>query len=78
MMNAEHNLGLNVTDITLYDPTHVQKIEEAFFALFCGDYLFEFGFPLIDVGHLCALVGHPHDGSASTSSHGYDADSGGP
>lgn len=23
MMNAEHNLGLNVTDITLYDPTHV-------------------------------------------------------
>lgn len=40
-MNAEHNLGLSETEILLYNLTHVQKMEEAFSALFCFDYLFK-------------------------------------
>lgn len=50
IMNIEHNLGLSETDIPLYDPIRVQKMEEAFSTLFCGDYFSKFGFPLTDVG----------------------------
>lgn len=41
------------------------------------NYLSRFGFPLTDVGKLCALAGRPSDGGASTSGHGGGAGSGG-
>ncbi|CAI9278705.1 unnamed protein product [Lactuca saligna] len=73
MMNAEHNLGLIDTDIPLYAPTRLQKMEEAFSALFCFDYLFEFGFPLANIDQLCTLVGPPNSGASTSSGGGVGA-----
>lgn len=70
MMNAEFNIGLHETDFPLYDPTRVQKMEEAFSALFCANYLFEFGFPLMNLDQLLALVDHAASNGAFTSCHG--------
>lgn len=74
-MNAKHNLGLIETNIPLYAPTRVQKMEEAFSTLFCFDYLFKFGFPLANIDQLCALVG-PLNSRASTSGGGVAGASG--
>lgn len=69
MTNTEHNLGLSEIDIPLYDPTRLQKVEDTFFALFCCDYLAEFGFPLSNVKQLHALV-VPTNNMMSTSGFG--------
>lgn len=39
MINNEHSLGLAKVDMALYDPTRLQRMDEAFSALFYGDYL---------------------------------------
>lgn len=63
-------MGLYETELPLYDPTCMQKMEEEFSSLFYVDYLSEFGLPLIDVEHLRALVGRVDGNGASTSGHG--------
>ncbi|CAI9302284.1 unnamed protein product [Lactuca saligna] len=70
MMNNEFKMALHETDILLYDPSHVQKTEEAFLALFCTKYLSDFGFPLTSVDQLRTLVDGLGGNVASTSGHG--------
>lgn len=56
MMNVEFNMSLHETELHFYCPTRVQKMEAAFSALFCKNYLSEFGFPLMSVDQLRTLV----------------------
>lgn len=52
MMNARYGTGLSIVDMLLYDPIQFQKMEEAFSALFYGDYLSKLGFPISVVEQL--------------------------
>lgn len=70
MMNIEFKMGHHENDFSLYDPSCMQKMEEAFSALFCDGYLSKFAFPLTSVDQLRMLVERDGGNGASTSGHG--------
>ena len=70
LMNEEHSLSLVENEVSFYDPTYLQRMENAFSALLCGDFLSELDFPIGSVGELWDFVYDHTRGGVSTSGGG--------